>query len=133
MKSATYRLIYGGIGLTILAIVLLTWAFAPSGIQPDYPPGLERVSPSNGETVLTQGLIEVDLEPNYRLRLNIDGLDIPQDQVNSVGGGTGIHLWSPGPGRAFSSWTPGEHVVTVEFFNPTGVGGGTYTWSFRTQ
>jgi hypothetical protein len=126
-------MIYAGIGLTVLAIVVLTWAFAPSGVQPNYPDGLERVSPSNGETVLTQAIIEVNLETNYRLSLTVDGLQIPTDQINEVGGGTGIHLWSPGPGRAFSEWQPGEHEVTIEFFNPNGIGGGTYTWSFRTQ
>ncbi len=133
VNSSTYKLLYGGIGLTIVAIVVLTWAFAPSGIRPDYPDGLERVAPTSGETVLSQGLIEIDLEPNYQLSLIVDGLEIPPDQINEVGGGTGIHLWSPGPGRAFSAWTPGEHEVTVNFFNPTGIGGGTYTWSFRTQ
>lgn len=133
VNASTYKLLYGGIGLTIVAIVVLTWAFAPSGVRPNYPAGLERVSPTNGETVLSQGLIEVDLEPNYELTLIVDGLEIPPDQINSVGGGTGIHLWGPGPGRAFSAWTPGEHEVTVTFFNPTGVGGGAFTWSFRTQ
>ena len=127
-------MIYSGIGLAVVAVVVLTWAFAPSGDDQSYPDGLRLVRPSNTESVPSQATIQIDLEPGYQIsRLTVDGLEIPDNQINDVGGGTGSFLWGPGVGRAFSTWRPGEHQATVEFFNPNGVGGGTFTWVFRTQ
>ena len=131
MKDTTYRLVYAGLGLALVAVVAL--AFSPSGTEVRLPEAVERVFPLPNDSVVRQTVVEVDLQVGYELELIVDGFRVSPAEI-AIQTGTNLHSWQPAPGRFLESWEPGVHEVRVEWDRATGLPDpGSYTWTFRVR
>jgi hypothetical protein len=101
----------------ILAVAVAGFfmAFA-SGSDPPQPlridPAVERVEPEPGTLALRQSRIGVDLVPGYTAQLLVDGVTIPDDQVEKVIG-LDQYWFTPGPGTETGQLAPGRHCASV--------------------
>lgn len=127
-----YRLIYIGLGLLAVGAIALGLVLAREGTPVELPGPLEAVSPSPGETVIRQAIVEVDLEVGYEASIFVDGIPIPDATFTPA---TAVYSWSPHPNSAvITQWTPGEHTVRVEWIRVSGSPDvGSFEWSFRVQ
>lgn len=133
MKDTTYRNIYAGLGVALVAVVALTIALSPSGTTPELPGPVERVFPLPNDSVIRQTVIEVDLEVGYDLVLFVDGFRISPAEV-AIQTGTNRHSWQPAPGRFLEVWDPGSHEIRIEWERTGGLPDpGSYSWTFRVQ
>jgi hypothetical protein len=128
-----YRLIFTLLGLALAAVVIGAVVFAPSG-RPDEPPSIvEGYSPANGSTVLRQTDIQIDLPVNYSITMVIDGVGIPEDEINATPE-TGRFVWRPSDETIIPEFNPGIHTVWVRWDTVRGLPDpGEWTWSFRVQ
>lgn len=128
----TYRLIYGGLGLLVVAAIALGLVLTREGDPVELPGPIESVSPPPGASVIRQAVVEVDLEVGYEATITVDGQRIPDPDFVP---GTGVYSWSPQPDSAvMTEWAPGEHVVRVEWMRVTGTPDfGDFEWTFRVQ
>ena len=133
MSDSTYRLIYAGLGLGLVAVVALAVAFAPSGDAVELPDQVERLFPHPHDSVIRQAAIEVDMAPGYGIVLFVDGIRIAESELREQVG-TGLFSWRPEPGGFIESWEPGLHEVTIEWARRTGLPDpGTFSWTFRVR
>jgi hypothetical protein len=133
VKASTYRLIYVGLGLVLVAVVILTVAFSPSGEDVALPAPIERLFPRPNDSVIRQTAVEVDMAPGYDVVLFVDGFRVTPPEL-TVQPGTGVATWRPGPGRVIERWTPGGHELRVEWQRSQGLPDpGSFSWTFRVQ
>ncbi len=133
MKASTYRLLYAGLGLILLALIVLTIAFSPSGEEVVLPDAVERVFPRPNDAVIRQTAVEVDMAPGYEVVLFVDGFRIVPPEL-TVQTGTGVATWRPGPGRFIERWEPGVHELRIEWQRTQGLPEpGSFSWTFRVQ
>ena len=133
MKDTTYRLVYAGLGLALVAVIALAVAFSPSGTSPQLPEPVDRVFPLPNDSVVRQTVIEIDMAVGYEIVLFVDGFRVSPVEV-SIQTGTNLHTWQPGPGRFLETWEPGPHEIRVEWDRSAGLPDpGSYTWTFRVQ
>src|SRR3954469_183417 len=102
--------------LLALAVAGFGFAFA-SGRDPQKPtqidPAVERTEPEPGALALRQSRIGVDILPGFTAELSIDGVIIPDDQIEKVRGLD--QYWStPGPGTETGQLAPGRHCAAVK-------------------
>jgi hypothetical protein len=130
----SYRMIYLGLGALLVAIVALGIAFAPEGDVTELPPPLEAVLPVPSNSVIRQTSIEVDLEVGHEATIFVDGFALPANEVTFVEA-TGVYRWAPSvTSTVMTEWTPGEHVVRVEWVRVVGAPlTGSFEWVFRVQ
>jgi hypothetical protein len=128
------------IGMTLItaaALGLIVLGFR-SGVTGDAAttisdPAVERVIPHQGDLVLRQSEVGIDLAPGYRGTLIIDGQEIPtfdvtgndQVQPGTVLGriidarfdpGQATVLFSPQVGSTIEAFSPGRHKITALFW-----------------
>ena len=117
---------------TLLIAVLLVALGCQTGSRPDpaRPPEIERTFPNPGDQILAQGEVGADIPNGWSLALQIDGVAIPDDQLEKVAQ-LGEYRFKPRPGRVIERLRSGEHRATVEVRPPDGRPPITYTWSFR--
>ena len=72
MRDSTYRLVYAGLGLVLVAVVALTVAFGPSGDETGLPEPIERVFPLPNGAVIRQAVVDTELCPRSLLTSNSD-------------------------------------------------------------
>ncbi len=104
----------------------------PGGLPP-LPSEIESVSPERGELTGLVDSIEVDLNDNYTGDIAIDGITIPEDQLERTEQ-LGLVQFRPGPGKEITRLRTGENTVVVTFWpriqdrpaNPP-----TFSWRFR--
>jgi hypothetical protein len=133
VKSSTYRLVYAGLGLALVAVVVLAVAFAPSGTPTALPAPLVSVFPKPGDSVIRQTSVDVDVAATYTVVLFVDGARIPEAEM-TVLPGAGRYSWRPGPGRIIETWSAGIHDVTVTWASTGNVPDtGEFSWTFRVQ
>jgi hypothetical protein len=132
MSARTYRLIYTALGVALVATVGIAIRFgSPAGESPILPAPLEAITPGDGEQVLRQAFLQIDLPVGYEIDLIVDGFQIPESEIGYVAG-TGVFTWSPGAGRSFLEWSAGEHEVTVRWNTILGLADpGEHSWRFR--
>lgn len=96
-------------------------------------PGVESVSPRPGDFALRQDRIIADLQSGFDGVLQIDGVEIPDDQLQRTIE-LGIVSFAPGPEKEFERLAPGRHVARVVFW-PVSEGRGeddrSYEWVFN--
>ena len=105
----------------------------------ELPAALLQVSPQNGEDVIPQAPIVVDLRQKYTGQLTIDRALIPQDQLTVTTPNLVELEFQPTPAHDIHQYTPGDHTATIEFWPQTktyeqakaGHLLGTYTWRFK--
>jgi hypothetical protein len=109
------RLIMGLI--VAVAIGGIVWVF--SGPTPsddrDLPAAVEAVSPQGGDLDLRQATISVDLAIGVRGVLMIDGVEVPEDDLQRVEALNTITL-RPGPDSDYRELRPGPHCATVVYW-----------------
>lgn len=130
----SYRLIYTGLGLLVVAIIALGVALAPTGTPRTLPGPIEDVFPRPNDAVIRQTEISVDLEVGYEATLTVDGFPVPPSEVVFVPS-TGVLRWAPSPtGVYLTEWDPGTHSVTVAWNRIVDLPDvGEFTWEFRVQ
>lgn len=117
-----------------LGIVLLNESDStPSGPRA-LPADIEGVSPEPGQLTSLVDTVTVDLADRYSGVLLIDGVEIPEDQLERV---VGIQQVSfrPGPDKVISRFRAGLNTVVVEYWNgrvqDRPAKPYSYSWSFR--
>jgi hypothetical protein len=73
------------------------------------------VSPEKDSTVLRQSRIVAELKPGYIGVLVIDGVEIPEDQLDHLEGSSTVG-YVPGPGTETGALKPGRRCATVVFW-----------------
>jgi hypothetical protein len=132
VSSNGYRLVFALLGLALAAVVIWVVAVAPKGRDVALPAAVERVSPADGDTVLRQIGLVIDMQPGYAIELYVDGTLIPSGEIRSTA--TGRFEWSPGPDATFPEWTPGVHAVHLTWDRATDLPDpGELSWTFRVQ
>ena len=133
MKDTTYRLVYAGLGLALVAVVALALAFNPNGTETQLPDPVERVFPLPNDSVVRQTVVEIDMQVGYEIVLFVDGFRVSPAEI-AIQAGTNLHAWQPAPGRFLETWDPGPHEIRVEWDRTTGLPDpGSYTWTFRVR
>lgn len=133
MKDTTYRLVYVGLGLALVAVVALAVALSPSGTESSLPEPVVRVFPLPNDSVIRQTAIEIEIQVGYELVLFVDDIRISPIEID-IQTGTNRHTWQPRPGRFIERWTPGTHEIRIEWDRTAGLPDpGSYAWTFRVQ
>ena len=129
-----YRLVYLGLALVALAAIALAIAFGGNGNPVEVPGVVESLGPGPGDSVLSQAILEVDLQPGFLAQIFIDGFPVPASEVAFIEA-TGVHRWQPAPtSLVFDRWSPGEHAVRIVWDRVAGLPEpGEFSWTFRVQ
>lgn len=133
MTTTGYRVVYTVLAVALVAIVGGAILFIPSGDPETLPAAVETYAPRDGDLVAQPVRVVVDLLANYSAVFVIDGITIPDDQVDSIPA-TGRYQFEAGDGKAIERWEGGEHTVVVSYTGgPNDIDVGTVVWTFRTQ
>lgn len=129
------------LGVTVLlafAVGLVWWAGTLRGDPPDpqlLDAAVEHVVPTDGSpAVVRQARIGIDLAPGWTGVLRINGLEIPEDQLDRNDPLNQI-FFTPGVGKDIEQLRPGRVVVHALIwrggFGETRDQARTVTWQFR--
>lgn len=133
MNTTGYRVAYTSLAVVLLVIIGASILFIPSGDPEVLPPAVERYAPHDGDIVINPVKVLIDVQPNYAVRFVIDGITIPESDVDAIVQ-TGRYQFEPGPGKIIERWTPGEHTVVATWIGgPADSDSGTLVWTFRLQ
>ncbi len=113
-----------------LVVSGLSMAREHKAITPDK--AIEVLIPGPGELALRQGEVGIDLAPGWDGILQVDGAEIPEDQLRRTKE-LGRIMYRPGDGTETGALTAGRHVLTVVYWPETesrDTGAKTYSWSF---
>jgi hypothetical protein len=123
----------------VVAIVVLNLAIFgldSSDTSPEgrtLPSTIDALTPPPGELVRLQDTIGADLRDGLTGVLLLDGVEIPEDQLERVDP-LSIVTFRPGPDQELERFEPGEHNLTVLFWEqgePRPADPDSYSWSFR--
>jgi hypothetical protein len=133
MNTTGYRVTYTLLAVTLLAIIGGAILFIPAGDPEQLPAAVDRYAPQDGDIAINPVKVLIDVQPNYEVRFVIDGIVIPDSDVDSIVA-TGRYQFAPGEGKAIEQWTSGEHTVVATWIGGTaGTDAGTLVWTFRLQ
>lgn len=133
MNTTGYRVAYTSLAVVLLVIIGASILFIPSGDPEVLPSAVERYAPHDGDIVINPVKVLIDVQPNYAVRFVIDGITIPESDVDAIVQ-TGRYQFEPGPGKIIERWTPGEHTVVATWIGgPADSDSGTLVWTFRLQ
>ncbi len=133
MNTTGYRITYTLLGLALVAIIAGSILFIPSGDPEVLPDAVESYAPRDGDIVINPVKVIIDLKPNYGAQFVIDGVPIPDSQVDSIFE-TGRYQFTPGEGKVIERWSPGDHTVVASWTGgPGSVDTGTLVWTFNVQ
>jgi hypothetical protein len=104
-----------------------------AGGLPPLPSAIESIDPERGELTGPVDSIEIDLNDNYTGDLAVDGVTIPEDQIERTEQ-LGTLVFRPGPGKELTRLRTGENTVVVTYWpriqdrpdNPP-----MFSWRFR--
>lgn len=121
--------------LVAVAVGGILFAFSAGASEPPTVtvPGVESVSPPAGTFALRQDRIAADLESGFDGVLQIDGVEIPDDQLQRTIE-LGIVSFTPGPEKEFERLAPGRHRARVVFWavaEGRGQDDKTFEWFFN--
>ncbi len=120
--------------LLLLALGAFVFVFATgkgAKSNPSQPAAVEGVSPEGGDLDLRQATIMADLAPGYTGYLEIDGIEVPDDDLQRVPALNTITL-KPTVDSAYQQLEPGRHCAAV-VYRQTGTpieNSSTYHWCF---
>jgi hypothetical protein len=101
-----------------LGIVLLATSDTTPGGQRALPNDVESISPERGQLTGPIDDVTVDLLDNLTGVLVIDGVEIPEDQLDRVPE-LGIVSFRPGPGKDITRFRAGDNTVSVLYWPRT--------------
>jgi hypothetical protein len=99
-----------------LAIVLLNEQDTSQTGPKALPQDIQSVNPLPGELTGLVDTVSVDLADRYTGVLVVDGVEIPEDQLQRVAGIQTVSF-RPGPGKEFSHFRTGDNTVTVKYWD----------------
>jgi hypothetical protein len=117
-----------------LGIILLNESDSTPTGPKALPADIEAISPGQNQLTGLIDTVTVDLADQYSGVLVIDGVEIPEDELERV---VGIQQVSfrPGPDKAISRFRAGQNDVVVKYWNgrlqDRPAKPYTYSWSFR--
>ena len=95
---------------------------------------VEATYPGESELDVRQARIGVDLQSGYTADLTIDGIQIPEDELQRVES-LGIVYYLPDPSRTTGALEPGRHCAQAFLWQPTRGKredvGRTFSWCFH--
>jgi hypothetical protein len=103
------------------------------GSRPELPATIEAISPERGELTGLVDDVEVDLQDQYTGVLEIDGREIPEDQLDRIEQ-LGVIAFRPGPGKELTRFNTGDNTVVVLYWlrtDPRPANPFTFSWRFR--
>lgn len=133
--SATVRRVITA-ALLLAALVGFVYAFTLGRGTTDIVPtgdAVERLVPPQGSQVLRQSEIGIDLAPEWTGVLQVNGLEIPEDQLRRVPAQNQV-FFTPGPGQEIEELPAGQVNVVALIWRPvageTREDADTVRWSF---
>jgi len=116
-----------------LGVILLNDADSTPGGRAPLPAAIETINPERGQLTSLVDDVSVDLQNSLTGVLVIDGVEIPEDQLDRVVE-LGEVSFRPGPDKVFSRYRAGDNTVVVKYWprtksrpaNPPSFG-----WTFR--
>jgi len=133
MNTTGYRVTYTLLAVALLTIIGVSILFVPSGDPEQLPDAVQRYAPQDGDIAINPVKVLIVVQPNYELRFVIDGIPIPDEDVDAIAE-IGRFQFEPGEGKAIERWTSGEHTVVATWIGGTaGTDAGTLVWTFRVQ
>jgi hypothetical protein len=101
--------------------------------QPLLPNAITELIPKPDDLVSPQSTIGVNLRDDLQGALQLDGTEIPKDQVVEQET-VGIITFSPGPTKDLTKLPQGSHTITVVYWPRSTTrehGATSYTWRFK--
>jgi hypothetical protein len=100
--------------VNLVIILLATTDTSQKGLQ-ELPAEIESISPERGELTTLVDSITVDMRDDMTGVLVVDGVEIPEDQLERVVGLQEV-TFRPGPGKEFSRFRAGDNTVVVKYW-----------------
>ncbi len=98
------------------------------------PDVVERLVPSEGDSVIRQAELGIDLAPGYEGTLVVNGVEIPADELRVVPEQNQV-FFTPGDGKVVEQLNAGPNcVLAVVWRSAVGRGGGgdqSFSWCFE--
>lgn len=123
--------------LLLGALVAFVYAFSLGRGSSDIVPtggAVEVLVPPDGSQVLRQTEIGIDLAPEWTGVLQINGIEIPEDQLRRVPAQNQV-FFAPGPGKEIEELPAGQVEVVALIWRPvageTRDDADTIRWSFQ--
>jgi hypothetical protein len=119
--------------LTLGATLLHNTDTSTGGGGPKLPATIEAINPQRGELTGLVDDVTVDLQDQYTGVLELDGREIPEDQLDRIPQ-LGVVSFRPGPGKEFTRLLTGENTVVVRYWprtDPRPANPFTFSWRFR--
>jgi hypothetical protein len=119
--------------LTLGATVLHNTDTSTGGSRPKLPATIESISPERGELTGLIDDVTVDLDDRYTGVLELDGVEIPEDQLDRIVQ-LGVISFRPGPGKEFTRFQTGENTVVVRYWlrtDPRPANPAVFSWRFQ--
>jgi hypothetical protein len=101
--------------------------------QPLLPDAIEELIPKPGDLVSPESTIGVNLRDDLTGALQLDGVEIPLDQVVEQPT-VGIITFTPGPEKELTHLPQGSRRITVVYWSRSSTrerGATAYSWSFK--
>jgi len=86
----------------------------PANVQ--RPTEIVDLVPAEGQSILPQDAVGAVLRTDWSGQLAVDGVVIPDDQLEGDYENLRQLFFDPGPGREFTEWRPGAHRAEVQFW-----------------
>jgi hypothetical protein len=111
------RLTIIGVGLLLVVnlAIIAVYETKTNTDTASLPDAIVATSPTCGTFALQQQAIGASFAKGYTGELSLDGAALPEDEYDPRSLEQGTASWTPGPGRAFSRITPGQHVMGITF------------------
>jgi hypothetical protein len=116
-----------------LGIVLLANSDTSTPGSDALPDTVQSITPESGELTGLVDDVTVDLADDLTGVLVIDGVEIPEDQLDRVRE-LGIITFRPGPGKDLTRFRAGDNTVVVKYWDQAKdrpANPGQFSWSFR--
>ena len=119
--------------LAALAAGGIVFAFSAPSHKPTNarPAAVESVSPEGGDLDLKQITLSADLAPGYTGYLMLDGVEVPEDDLQRVDALNTVTL-RPQPDSEYRELQPGPHCASVVYWliGQSRDDGTSYQWCF---
>jgi hypothetical protein len=98
-----------------LGVILLASSDTSLGGRQPLPSDIESISPERGELTGLVDTITVDLRDDLTGVLVVDGIEIPEDQLERVVGLQQV-IFRPGKDKVISQFRAGDNTVVVKYW-----------------
>lgn len=120
------------LGVINLGVLLVVSSDTSDQNTVETPSDVEGVSPADGALADRRTPVSADLRDELTGVLVIDGLRIPEDQLDPIS--QGIITYRPGPDKEITSFDAGVHDVQVLYWpadEPEPATPQSHSWTFR--